>query len=65
MCESVSRIFWNLVKSSIVSELDKLKEQLFLLETEWKAQDILIYWSIFKVLFLTILVIRDMHFLSF
>ena len=51
MCEAVSRIFWNLVKTSIVSELEKLKEQLFLLETEWKARDIFIYWSIFKLIF--------------
>lgn len=64
MCEAVSRIFWNLVKTSILSELDKLKEQLFLLETEWKARDILIDWSIFKYILL-VLVIRDMHFLSF
>lgn len=36
MCDAVSRIFWALVKSSISTELVKLKEQLFLLETEWK-----------------------------
>ena len=36
MCDAVSKIFWGLVKTSIQSELDKLKEQLFLLESEWK-----------------------------
>jgi hypothetical protein len=36
MCDAVSKIFWNLVKSSIKVELAKLKEQLFMLDSEWK-----------------------------
>ena len=32
----VSKTFWNLVKSSLRGELEKLQDHLFALETEWR-----------------------------
>ena len=36
MCDMVSKTFWNLVKSSLRGELEKLQDHLFALETEWR-----------------------------
>jgi optic atrophy protein 1 len=38
LCDAVSKLFWCIVKNSLSGELQKLKEQLFILESEWKAQ---------------------------
>ena len=38
LCDAVSKLFWRIVKNSLSGELQKLKEQLFILESEWKAQ---------------------------
>ncbi|CBY21756.1 unnamed protein product [Oikopleura dioica] len=38
LCDAVSKLFWHIVKNSLSGELQKLKEQLFILESEWKAQ---------------------------